>query len=172
MQPKMSSSRLAEEPGKGERKGGKITSSSLYADRLIPSFRALRILALTSCYLAISPKITTDWRFAGSVSCQSNPQNAFCMSKSNCMSYFVEYFCAEMFWNTPTDSYLASLKIFSFAVNTKAFLVKKEEDIREDELFFHRYCQRSLMSRYFRSFLRCAKSPSNWRKSQNNSLLR
>ena len=27
-----------------------------------------------------------------------------------------------------------------FAVNTKSFLVKKEEDIREDELFFHRYC--------------------------------
>jgi len=28
---------------------------------------------------------------------------------------------------------------FLFAVNTKAFLLKKEEDIREDELFFHRY---------------------------------
>ena len=32
-----------------------------------------------------------------------------------------------------------------FAVNTKAFLVKKEEEVREDELFFYRYVLLKLM---------------------------
>ncbi|KAJ7365571.1 hypothetical protein OS493_005686 [Desmophyllum pertusum] len=34
---------------------------------------------------------------------------------------------------------MSSSRLAEEPVNTKAFLVKKEEDIREDELFFHRY---------------------------------